>query len=202
MQKTVLVGNGVDLLGSKLGEWIDAHKEVVRVNVAPFGSWYARDVGSRITHWAVASSGITRSLIQSGADCHGIDVLIRTPWQSSDVGDKSTIEDLLSILTGVSQYVALDERIWRQATQLAPRELLPDIPSTGMLAAAYLSLRGPFDAVGFGNGIESVEGHYWNPFHKFGRTHSLEAERKLFNWLQEERIFLRGSISETRKGMG
>jgi len=190
MAKTIIVGNALTLRGSGLGEQIDGHDTVVRIN-AYRTRGHEVDVGSRCHVWVL---GLWLNMVANieetcggniWAWAGGGPVIHRKGWR--EFLDKVEPEqwqvqhhnwDTLGLATYDELHacgIADNGQLW---------------PSTGLVAVLLVhklldDIRP--DIVGFGPRDKQVDGHYYDPREGvFGRMHNWEAERHFLNrWEQQ-----------------
>ena len=200
MGETVLVGNGAALLGSDLGPAIDAHERIVRFNRYHLLG-HERDVGSRVTVWAVGVWRGALAVLQAQGAPPGSDTVDQV-WAATVAGRS-----------------ARNTPEWREYSEFLPQpysavavtyELLgiPLVrelkaagciaalrwPSTGLLMLAYC-LRARPDEVPAVCGFWGRPGIYANPGGCApGREHDFSLERVLIEtWIKEGRVWVCGA---------
>lgn len=166
--KTVLVGNGGSLLKRSLGELIDSHDRVVRINRCKT-SGYERHVGSRTDLWLIS--------IQGG--------LGRFKWPNTGERPRTMMMYSLSSHQEIKTTLAglLDPTV-----ELMPLEVALEVsrfagdhyPSTGLTAAIMLK---PCFIAGFDHWTDE-RNHYGDDLES-PRSHHYGRERELFSRLEQ-----------------
>lgn len=175
-QSVVLVGNGETIRQQKLGVLIDSFDQVVRFNSYATDA-FAEDVGQKTTIWATYGrqskpqdpSQKPRTLLQ----VHG----------KADT-EHEFIEKILPV---PPSFYARIREILRNHGWIQGRENLGIIPSTGLVATAYLILEVGVPRVSvvgfdhFNREVSAGRHHYWDPsLYKSPSEHDGAAEQLIF----------------------
>ena len=200
MRKIIVVGNGPSILTANAGEYIDAHRQVYRIN--EYYCTDAKTTGFKITTWATCKDFYRSDIYKTATDRFSVDwgqcgsvLFTNKPGTARNqlVIDRAYLNDAnFSIIpTEIRDFIAEKYRAYIISDKAKHAK---EGPSTGLKVLAYLTeyLGHEVDAVGF-DGLQFDEKmHYFDTeikTYRHNHMHWPEREMACLNeWRENGKV--------------
>jgi len=192
MKTVAIIGNSHHLLGSRLGDKINSHDVVIRLNSYKLYPYQA-DVGTKTDTIVLVQNADNNMLARKGLLPEELQTCNEL-WFSRPLGDRGDMDnDMRVILKAIGRFKVKDCRFpdSKGVKELRAKLNSPYYPSTGIVTI-FMVLETYPDAdiriAGFGDPQETAfkEGHYYPNVHGFKWIHDGLGERALIDHLVDE----------------
>jgi hypothetical protein len=189
-----VVGNGDSLRDSKLGNYIDSHDYVIRINLYKIKG-YEKDVGKKTTHWLFTESCSLKPEFKYKLDCKNFEEV----WISYNPESKLNIKNIIISLKNVKSHSLINLKNPEEWSNSLFSELKNKLyvknkqPTTGLIGIIYALKKWErfIEIAGFGNSEYISSYHYEKERKPSWSIHDLETERIIINKLAKSHILRR-----------
>lgn len=185
-----VVGNGDSLKESKLGNYIDSHDYVIRINLYKIKG-YEKDVGKKTTHWLFSETCFLTPEFKYKLDCKNFEEV----WINYNPKSKLNIKNIIISLKNLKSYKLINLKKpnewstsffsqWENKLYVKNKR-----PTTGLIGIIYALKKWKkfIEIAGFGNSKCISSYHYEKNINTNWTFHDLETERILINKLAKSK---------------